>query len=207
MGSTAFVLAFLLRFGGMTYPQFLTSDLGLHIHNVQNVLNGRWLFTEPLPDGTLVPYPNAFYVILGPFASVLGTSDEAIGLLLKWSGSLLDASTCLALAWVGSAAAAPFFLWVHLFDPHDPYDPPADLKRRFASAPYDGEIAAVDRLVGKIVAALGAQSTLERSIVVVAADHGEGLPAAEVVRAGTQPGEACGLDHAAAADQRPLRER
>jgi arylsulfatase A-like enzyme/Tfp pilus assembly protein PilF len=83
--------------------------------------------------------------------------------------------TARALAWVGSAAAAPFFLWVHLFDPHDPYDPPADLKRRFASAPYDGEIAAVDRLVGKIVAALGAQSTLERSVVVVTADHGEAL--------------------------------
>jgi len=83
--------------------------------------------------------------------------------------------TARALAWVGSAGAAPFFLWVHLFDPHDPYDPPADLKQRFASAPYDGEIAAVDRLVGKIVAALGAQSTLERSVVVVAADHGEAL--------------------------------
>jgi arylsulfatase A-like enzyme/Tfp pilus assembly protein PilF len=83
--------------------------------------------------------------------------------------------TVRALAWMASAAATPFFLWVHLFDPHDPYDPPADLKRRFASAPYDGEIASVDRLVGKIVAALGAQSILDRSIVVVAADHGEAL--------------------------------
>ncbi len=102
MGSAAFVLAFLLRFGGMTYPQFLSSDLGLHEHNVQSVLNGQWVFTEPLPDGTLVPYPNAFYVVLAPLASVLGTSDEAIGLLLKWSGSLLDAATCLALAWAGT---------------------------------------------------------------------------------------------------------
>ena len=83
--------------------------------------------------------------------------------------------TARALAWMASAGGAPFFTWIHLFDPHDPYDPPADLKRRFASAPYDGEIAAVDRLVGKIVAALGAQSTLERSVVVVAADHGEAL--------------------------------
>jgi choline-sulfatase len=70
---------------------------------------------------------------------------------------------------------SPWFLWVHLFDPHDPYDPPPDLKRRFANAPYDGEIAAVDRIVGKIVAALGAQSALDRSVVVVAADHGEAL--------------------------------
>ena len=83
--------------------------------------------------------------------------------------------TARALAWAGSSSAAPFFLWVHLFDPHDPYDPPADLKPRFASAPYDGEVAGVDRLVGKIVAALAAQSVLERSVVVVAADHGEAL--------------------------------
>jgi choline-sulfatase len=83
--------------------------------------------------------------------------------------------TVRALGWMASAAATPFFLWVHLFDPHDPYEPPADLKQRFASAPYDGEIASVDRLVGKIVAALGAQSILDRSVVVVAADHGEAL--------------------------------
>jgi arylsulfatase A-like enzyme/Tfp pilus assembly protein PilF len=70
---------------------------------------------------------------------------------------------------------SPWFLWVHLFDPHDPYDPPADFKQRFASAPYDGEIAAVDRLIGKVVAALAAQSSLERSVVVVTADHGEAL--------------------------------
>lgn len=59
---------------------------------------------------------------------------------------------------------------VHLFDPHDPYDPPADLKARFAAAPYDGEIAAVDRLVGRLVQAAGADA-----IVAVTADHGEAL--------------------------------
>jgi choline-sulfatase len=64
----------------------------------------------------------------------------------------------------------PYFVWVHLFDPHDPYDPPADLKRRFAAAPYDGEIAAIDRLVGRLVNAVGADT-----LVAVAADHGEAL--------------------------------
>ena len=70
----------------------------------------------------------------------------------------------------GGAGREPFFVWVHLFDPHDPYDPPADLKQRFASAPYDGEIAAVDRAVGALVAAAGPDT-----LVVVAADHGEAL--------------------------------
>jgi choline-sulfatase len=68
------------------------------------------------------------------------------------------------------SSSEPFFAWVHLFDPHDPYDPPADLKQRFAVAPYDGEIAAVDRAVGTLVTAAGADA-----LIVVAGDHGESL--------------------------------
>ncbi len=76
-----------------------------------------------------------------------------------------------ALRWMASATSpAPWFAWVHLFDPHDPYDPPPDLKAKFASAPYDGEIASVDRLAGKLIEAAGAGA-----VVVVAADHGEAL--------------------------------
>jgi choline-sulfatase len=76
-----------------------------------------------------------------------------------------------ALAWSRQPASErASFLWVHLFDPHDPYDPPADLKARFAASPYDGEIAAVDRLVGRLI-----QSASTDTIVAVAADHGESL--------------------------------
>src|SRR5262245_50572532 len=65
-----------------------------------------------------------------------------------------------AIRWLAPGTPAPgtnppFFLWVHLFDAHDPYDPPRDLKARFAAAPYDGEIAAVDRAVGTLVRAVG----------------------------------------------------
>jgi len=76
-----------------------------------------------------------------------------------------------ARAWSQQPASGrASFLWVHLFDPHDPYDPPADLKPRFAASPYDGEIAAVDRLVGRLI-----QSVSPDTIVAVAADHGEAL--------------------------------
>lgn len=101
VGSAAFSVAFLLRFGGLVYPQFLTSDLGLHVNNVLSVLRGEWLFTEPLPDGTPVPYPNALYVTLALPSWLLGSAPDTIGLLLKWSGALLDAATCLGLAWAG----------------------------------------------------------------------------------------------------------
>jgi arylsulfatase A-like enzyme/Flp pilus assembly protein TadD len=84
-----------------------------------------------------------------------------------------DEVAARAVRWLAGrprSASDPFFAWVHLFDPHDPYDPPADLKPRFASAPYDGEVAAVDRAVATLVAAAGADT-----LVVIAADHGEAL--------------------------------
>ncbi len=80
-----------------------------------------------------------------------------------------------ALAWLSGAGGGPFFLWVHLYDPHDPYEPPADLAKRFAGAPYDGEIAAADRAVGRLVEGLRQRGLLSASIVAIAADHGEAL--------------------------------
>jgi arylsulfatase A-like enzyme/Flp pilus assembly protein TadD len=75
-----------------------------------------------------------------------------------------------ALAWQAAGGTAPSLLWVHLFDPHDPYDPPRDLRARFPTALYDGEIAAVDRLVSRLIDAAAANT-----LIVVAADHGEAL--------------------------------
>src|SRR5712672_2265552 len=56
-----------------------------------------------------------------------------------------------ALAWLSQHPRGPFFIWVHLYDAHDPYDPPEPYKSRYASAPYDGEIAYVDSAVGKFL--------------------------------------------------------
>jgi len=75
-----------------------------------------------------------------------------------------------ALAWRREARGAPIFLWVHLFDPHDPYDPPPQASGRTSLAPYDGEIAEVDRLAGSLIAAAG-----PNALVAIAADHGEAL--------------------------------
>jgi len=80
-----------------------------------------------------------------------------------------DEVVARALKWIG-ASPGPWFVWAHLYDAHDPYDPPADLRSRFAAAPYDGEIAAVDRLTARLIQAAGPET-----IVAVAADHGEAL--------------------------------
>jgi arylsulfatase A-like enzyme/Tfp pilus assembly protein PilF len=70
---------------------------------------------------------------------------------------------------------APFFVWAHFYDPHAPYAPPSPYKERFATRPYDGEIAFVDAQVGRVLEALRASGALEQTVVAVTADHGEGL--------------------------------
>lgn len=78
-----------------------------------------------------------------------------------------------ALGWLGQHQQGPFFLWIHFYDPHDPYDPPAPFKTRYASAPYDGEIAYTDSVVGGMMDFLRRHELYEKSLIVVAADHGE----------------------------------
>ena len=69
----------------------------------------------------------------------------------------------------------PFFLWVHLYDPHHPYEAPAPYRAKYRREPYDGEIAYTDAAVGKLIGALRARKLLSRAGVIVTADHGEAL--------------------------------
>jgi arylsulfatase A-like enzyme/cytochrome c-type biogenesis protein CcmH/NrfG len=91
---------------------------------------------------------------------------------------LADATTDAAVRWLGAppaASASPFFLWVHYYDPHAPYEPPGALAERFRAAPYDGEIAFVDTQLARLLRALEEKGTLARTLVLVTADHGEAL--------------------------------
>ena len=75
---------------------------------------------------------------------------------------------------IPSQERAPFFLWVHLFDPHFPYNPPAS-DAKLAPTPYDGEIASVDRQIGRFVDAMEQKKALDDTILVFTSDHGESL--------------------------------
>jgi choline-sulfatase len=88
-----------------------------------------------------------------------------------------DATTDAALRWLARPATgtSPFFLWVHYYDPHAPYEPPGALAERFRSSPYDGEIAFVDSQLARLLAALDGNGQLARTLVLVTADHGESL--------------------------------
>lgn len=78
-----------------------------------------------------------------------------------------------ALAWLSKRPAGPFFLWVHLYDPHDPYSPPEPYKTRYQAQPYDGEIAYTDSAVGKLLTGLRTRRLFDGAIIAVMADHGE----------------------------------
>ena len=86
-----------------------------------------------------------------------------------------DAVVDDALAWIDEVRARQFFAWVHLFDPHLPYDPPEPFRTRFPADRYQGEVAYTDELVGRILSRLRERQLLEKTLVVVTADHGESL--------------------------------
>jgi len=78
-----------------------------------------------------------------------------------------------ALAWLDKQPAGPFFLWIHLYDPHDPYSPPEPYKTRYQEKPYDGEIAYTDSVVGRLITGLRTRGLLDSALLAVMADHGE----------------------------------
>ena len=80
-----------------------------------------------------------------------------------------------ALAWLDGARGSRFFGWLHLYDPHTPYEAPEPYRSRFEGRPYDGEIAFTDAQVGRVVEYLERHGLLDRTVVVIAGDHGESL--------------------------------
>ncbi len=78
-----------------------------------------------------------------------------------------------AIAWLESNAGGPFFLFVHLYDPHEPYEPPEPFAARFAGNLYQGEVAYTDVQVGRMLEALRRLELDATTAVVVVGDHGE----------------------------------
>lgn len=90
-----------------------------------------------------------------------------------------DLVTERALDWLKKQSAAKtsknFLLWTHYYDPHFPYDPPEPLASKFAKDKYSGEIAYTDEQIGKLLEGLRDLGLIDNTLVVLTADHGEGL--------------------------------
>ena len=85
-----------------------------------------------------------------------------------------DETQALLAEWVSGASRGPFFAFLHLFEPHSPYEPPEPFRSQYPLL-YDGEIARADEIVGHFVRFLKERDIYDRALVVFLSDHGEGL--------------------------------
>ncbi|MGB8953296.1 MAG: sulfatase-like hydrolase/transferase [Candidatus Aminicenantales bacterium] len=80
-----------------------------------------------------------------------------------------------ASAWLVQKKDSKFFCWIHLYDPHAPYDPPSPFKEKYTDRPYEGEVAYTDEELGKFFAFLKKEGLWNNTLIVVTGDHGESL--------------------------------
>ena len=165
-----------------TYPQFNhVNDFGvplaaglpylpdiLHGHGYKSAAFVGSLILDPI-SGTAPGFDRGFDVYDAGF-HMKAAKDNRYDTIERRASDVVGH----ALAWLNKrpANAPPFFLWVHLYDPHDPYDPPEPYKSKF-SDPYDGEIAYADAMLGKLFAALRTAGLYDGSLIAMMADHGE----------------------------------
>jgi arylsulfatase A-like enzyme/Tfp pilus assembly protein PilF len=168
-----------------TYPQFNhVNDFGvplspklpylpdlLHQHGYQTGAFVGSLILDPL-DGTAPGFDRGFDIYDAGFHLRRRGADR-----YQTVERRADVVVSHALGWLSQVANKPVFLWVHLYDAHDPYDPPSPFKERFASQPYDGEVAYADACVGKLLDALRQHGLYDETLIAVMADHGESLGA------------------------------
>jgi arylsulfatase A-like enzyme/predicted negative regulator of RcsB-dependent stress response len=96
--------------------------------------------------------------------------SATLGALQRHGGETVRA----ALGWLDKVNGRPFFLFLHLFEPHSPYEPVEPFRSKYAN-PYDGEIATADAILGRFFADLDRRGLYDKSLIVLAGDHGEGL--------------------------------
>jgi arylsulfatase A-like enzyme/Tfp pilus assembly protein PilF len=85
-----------------------------------------------------------------------------------------DETSRVALRWLDGVQGKPFFLFLHLFEPHTPYEPVEPFRSKYAN-PYDGEIATADAIVGRFLTDLDRRGLYDKALIILCGDHGEGL--------------------------------
>jgi arylsulfatase A-like enzyme/Tfp pilus assembly protein PilF len=138
------------------------------------VLDGRWGLNQGFNE-----YDDRFDVKKARHLDLAGTqrpANEVVDAALRWLDAEKDSQKDVQK---DAQKDAPFFAWIHLYDPHTPYAPPEPLFSEFGqrgpAGLYDGEIAFVDRQVARVVTWLQQNALDQRTIIVIAGDHGEAL--------------------------------
>jgi len=121
------------------------------------------------------------YVLRGETGIAKGFDFFDDGIVLRPTESLGNSqrsgreTSHAALDWLQKVESKPFFLLLHLYEPHTPYDPPEPFASRYRSSPYDGEIATADSIVGDFLAELKKRGIYDKAVILLLSDHGEGL--------------------------------
>ncbi len=171
-----------------TLPSHASIMTGLYPHHHGSRSNG--LFPLAMEETTLAEvlsaagYATAAMVSAFVLDSKFGLDqgfdvyDDEIHAKNRSSGAYErsgDQTTDRAIQWLHEGRADAFFLWVHYYDPHAPYRLSGSAAKSGGDNPYDEEIAFVDEQVGRLLKVLDELGRAEKTLVVVVADHGEGL--------------------------------
>jgi arylsulfatase A-like enzyme/Tfp pilus assembly protein PilF len=150
------------------------------VHGVRN--NGNFSLDGTIPTLTTALHDRGYrtaafvsaFVLDRRYGLARGFDEYDDHLQLERRG---DRTAAAAGDWLDAHArdTAPFFVWLHLYDPHDPYDPPSPFREAFAARAYDGEIAFADRALGSLLDRLDRLGRLSSTLVAVVGDHGESL--------------------------------
>ncbi len=143
------------------------------VDTLATLLKGRGYRTAAFVSG--FPLDSRFGLDRGfdVYEDSFADGQGATGFVLPERGGA--ATVALAQAFIGAGGTAPWFAWVHLYDPHSPYRPPAAQAAAFPQDPYLGEVAAADAALRPLLDPLLAAGEKGRTLVVLTADHGEGL--------------------------------
>jgi tetratricopeptide (TPR) repeat protein len=174
----------------ITLPAHVTLFTGQYpfAHGVRN--NGDFALAEGIPTLATALHDRGYrtaafvssFVLDRRFGLARGFDlyDDQLDSAADGAGALErrgDRTAAAAGEWLDAqtGSAAPFFLWIHLYDPHDPYDPPPPYRAQFADRPYDGEIAFDDAMIDGVLERLQRLGLLASTAVAVVGDHGESL--------------------------------
>lgn len=168
----------------ITLPAHVSLLTGLypHEHGIRN--NGNYFVPDDVTTLAEVLYDKGYdtaafvsaYVLHSQFGLNQGfqvyddtVRDSSAVVLIEERTA--DETADQVLRWLKQKRSRPYFLWVHFFDPHQAYMPPANWANRFPNDPYSGEIAFADEQFGRILD----QVDLNQTLVIFTGDHGEAL--------------------------------
>ncbi|HEV7919669.1 MAG TPA: sulfatase-like hydrolase/transferase [Thermoanaerobaculia bacterium] len=161
--------------GQLPYENGVRNNIGFHYDAAQHPAISTRLKGKGYATGAAV----SAYVLRGNtgLAAAFDAYDDKIaavsgvaqGRLARPGGETEQ----LAEQWIGAHASRPFFYFLHLFEPHAPYDPPEPFRSKYK--PYDGEIAAADAILGRFLDSLKRSGIYDRALIILLSDHGEGL--------------------------------